>query len=338
MNELRLTAPGKLSWQQTKEPVLTSLGALVRPLAVSTCDFDHLLCSGRSGLPIPLTIGHECVAEVLAIGTEVTSISVGERVSVSFQVNCGTCRQCQAGRSSSCEAVPWLSSFGLGLASGNWGGAMSDMLAIPFADAMLTNLPAELSTAGATCLSCNMPDAYRCVAPQLTRNPEAPVLIVAGAFDNIALYSAGIATSLGASQVDVYGVHPSARSKVEAMGARVLLSENEIAANHYPITVDASMDPQKLALAVQASAPAGELTLSTMYNTKTTDLPLMQMFEKCLSMATGQPDVRSLIKPVLQLLVAEQDKFGLLIDEVQPWQAAPSVFSHGLGKQVVIRD
>ncbi len=338
MKELLLTAPGKLAWQHAEEPVLTKIGALVRPLAVSTCDFDHLLYSGHSGLPLPLAIGHECVAEVLAIGSDVTSISVGDRVSVPLQVNCGICRQCRAGRSSSCEAVPWLSCFGLGLASGNWGGAMSDIVAVPYADAMLTNLPAELSTASATCLSCNMPDAYRCVAPQLARNPGAPVLIVAGAFDNIALYSAGIATALGASQVDVYGIHPSARDKVEAMGARVLLGQNEIAGNHYPIAVDASMDPEKLALAIHACEPAAELTLSTMYKAKSTPLPLMQMFEKCLSIATGQPDVRSSIKSVVQLLIAEQDKFALLIDEVQPWETASLAFATGQGKRVVMRD
>ena len=338
MQELMLTAPGKLSWKQAKEPQLTTTGALVRPIAVSTCDFDHLMCAGHVNFPLPLAIGHECVAEVISVGGDVNTIQVGDRVVVSFQVSCGVCHQCKAGRSASCEAVPWLSSFGLGAVSGNWGGAMSDILAVAYADSMLFPIPKDMNAASATCLSCNMSDAYRCVAPQLGRHPEAPVVIVAGTFDNIALYSAGIATSLGASQVDIYGINPSAYEKVEAMGANVLMSSKEVKANQYPIAVDASMDIEKLGLAIKACAPAGEITLSTMYPDKTTPIPLMQMFEKCLSLTTGQPDLSTSIGPALQLLLNHKQKFDLIMQDVKPWDEAPTAFSAGMGKHVLMRD
>lgn len=338
MQELMLTAPGKLSWQQAKEPQLTVTGALVRPIAVSTCDFDHLMCAGHVNFPLPLSIGHECVAEVISIGEDVNSIQVGDRVVVSFQINCGVCHQCKAGRSASCEAVPWLSSFGLGAMSGNWGGAMSDILSVPYADAMLFPIPKNMEAASATCLACNMSDAYRCVAPQLAQNPEAPVFIVAGAFDNIALYSAGIATSLGASQVDIYGIHPSAHEKVEAMGANVLMSNKEVKANQYPIAVDVSMNIERLGLALNACAPAGHITLSTMYPGESKPLPLMQMFEKCLSLTTGQPDLSSSIGPALKLLSSNIQKFDVIMDDIKPWNEAPSAFSSGKGKYVLLRD
>lgn len=338
MRELMLTAPGKLSWQPATEPQLIKTGALVKPIAVSTCDFDHLMCAGHVNFPLPLSIGHECVAEVVSIGEDVSSIQVGERVVVSFQISCGVCSQCKGGRSASCEAVPWLSCFGLGVMGGNWGGAMSDILSVPYADAMLFPIPKSMDAASATCLACNMSDAFRCVAPQLALNPEAPVIIVAGAFDNIALYAAGIATSLGSSQVDIYGIHPSANEKAEAMGAKILKTKEELRANQYPIAVDVSMDVGKLGLAINACAPAGQITLSTMYPDNATLLPLMQMFEKCLSLTTGQPDLSTSIGPALKLLSDNVQKFDVVMGDAKQWDDAPTVFAFGRGKQVLVRD
>lgn len=338
MQQLLLTSPNQLAWQSTQTPALLPSGALVRPIAVSTCDFDHLLCSGQSGLPLPLPIGHECVAEVLSVGAQVSNIKPGDRVIVSFQISCGQCRQCSIGRSSSCEAVPWLSCYGLGALSGDWGGAMSDVLAVPYADAMLFPLPEDLSASSATCLACNMPDAYRCAAPQLAHNPRAPVLIVAGAFDNIALYSTAIATALESRQVDVFGIDSASYDKVEALGGRILESASEVPSDHYPITVDASMNPESLALAVAASAAAGQLTISTMYANPDTVFPLMPAFEKCLNVSTGQPDVRSLLESSLNLMSAHKEKFALITDQIHQWQDAPRVFSSGKGKHVLMRD
>ena len=42
--------------------------AIVRHLAVATCDLDALIVSGASPFPPPFQLGHEGVAEVLEVG------------------------------------------------------------------------------------------------------------------------------------------------------------------------------------------------------------------------------------------------------------------------------
>src|SRR3954451_20779847 len=80
--------------------------ALVRPIAVATCDLDALIVSGGSPFPPPFAIGHEGVAEVVDVGDRVASITPGQRVIVPFQVSCGTCGPCLDGRSGNCSTVP----------------------------------------------------------------------------------------------------------------------------------------------------------------------------------------------------------------------------------------
>src|ERR1700682_1384413 len=131
-----LAAPGgRLRWHQAPSPAPPGPdAAIVHPIAASTCDLDCPLALGATQLPLPLHLGHECVAEVLEVGERVGAVKPGERVIVPFQVSCGECPPCVNGRPGSCASVPPISMYGFGLAGGHWGGAFSDRLAVPYAD------------------------------------------------------------------------------------------------------------------------------------------------------------------------------------------------------------
>jgi threonine dehydrogenase-like Zn-dependent dehydrogenase len=159
------------------------------------------------------------------------------------------------------------------------------------------------------------------------------VLVCAGAFDNIALYAAAIAHSLGAEHIDVVGIDDP---RVERVGARVLAAD-EVEPGAYPVTVDASMDPALLALALRATAPAGTCTASTMYLGEPTPVPLMEMFAACVTFVTGQPDVRGTLDGVLSLLARDADAVAPVLDEVLPWDDAPAAWRAGSGKRVISR-
>ena len=121
-------------------PLPGPLGAIVRPPAIATCDMDRLIALGATPFLPPLSFGHECVAEVLAVGSDVASVRPGQRVVVPFQISCGACPPCLAGQTANCEAV--LPLFDVRLRpSGGHRAAPADELAVPFADGMLVRLP-----------------------------------------------------------------------------------------------------------------------------------------------------------------------------------------------------
>src|SRR3954462_8677754 len=95
---LTLMPGGQLGWRSVPAPPPPGpLGAVVRPLAVATCDLDRPMGLGATPFPTPLAFGHECVAEVLHTGSDVERIRPGQRVVVPFQITCGACAACSAG-------------------------------------------------------------------------------------------------------------------------------------------------------------------------------------------------------------------------------------------------
>lgn len=74
-------------------------------------------------IPHPLTIGHEFVGTIDAIGSAVSSVAIGQRVSGEGHIVCGHCRNCRAGREHCCP-----NTLGVGV---NHPGAFADYVLIP---------------------------------------------------------------------------------------------------------------------------------------------------------------------------------------------------------------
>ena len=195
MRELTFIEPGSVEWRDVAEPALDGPAqALVRPLAVATCDLDAAIVNGASPFQGPLALGHEFVAEVVEVGEGVEEWSVGDVAVVPFQISCGACEACQRGWTGNCREVrPRGSMYGIGPAGGEWGGALADRVRVPFADAMLLRPPDGVSPAAIASASDNVSDAYRTVAGPLAAEPGAEVLIVAGGAASISLYAVDIA-------------------------------------------------------------------------------------------------------------------------------------------------
>ena len=279
--------------------------ALVRPLALATCDIDTAFVQGWAPVGGAFSFGHECVAEVTDVGDSVTSVKPGDLVSVPFQVSCGECEACRAGRTGNCDSVPRLSMYGLPVGPQTYGGFASDAVNVPYADAMLVPIPDGVEPSAVASLSDNIPDAWRTVAPALEAAPGAPVLIAMGA-GSIALYAISIALALGAERVDVVGGRPRDRELADQLGANVLDQEFPDRVGFYPITVDASADPAGIACALRSTDADGICTSIGIYF-EPTPLPLLDMFSQGITFVTGRPHVRGLMPEVLELV--RQGKF-----------------------------
>lgn len=86
-------------------------------------------------IPVPMTVGHEYVGVVEAMGSEVRGFSVGDRVSGEGHITCGHCRNCRAGRVHLCR-----NTTGVGV---NRPGAFGEFLVIPAYNAF--KLPDSIS-------------------------------------------------------------------------------------------------------------------------------------------------------------------------------------------------
>jgi D-arabinose 1-dehydrogenase-like Zn-dependent alcohol dehydrogenase len=64
--------------------------------------------------PLPAIYGLDAAGEVVAVGDEVTSIAIGQRVYVNPGVSCGSCHACRCGEPINCDAYTFLGYFGFG--------------------------------------------------------------------------------------------------------------------------------------------------------------------------------------------------------------------------------
>lgn len=335
MRQLTLVEPNKIEWQDVPEPTLQdATDALVRPIAVARCDLDLPMAQGRIPFPLPIALGHEFVAEIIETGAEVTSFRAGQRVVVPFQIACGTCARCARGLTSGCTTARRGAMYGFGSRAGDWGGALSDVVRVPFAEQMLVALADSVSTESIVS-SDNLTDALRTVGPQLAQHPNAPVLIVAGGGPSIALYAAAIALALGSERVDYIDRSKSRLQLAAAVGANTIEGVPDKLGT-YPITVDCSADQQGLTLAVKSLEPGGVCTSIGIYYGDTT-LPLLDMYNKSATFITGRVDARPAIPRVLALIESGRLHPERLTTTTAGWEDAPTAWLERSTKLVITR-
>jgi alcohol dehydrogenase len=305
MQTLMLDGPGRVHWEEGEEPLLRGPGAaLVRPVAVATCDLDVAVLDGRFALPGPYPLGHEAVVEVVTAGDEVTTVVAGDRAVLAFQISCGSCPACRRGRTGNCAAHPRLSTYGLGTMGGlEWGGLLSDLIAVPYADAMLVPLPDGVDPVAVASASDNIPDAWRTVGPPLAAEPGGDVLVVGGdgGPHSIGLYAAGLAVVLGAGRVTYLDHDPARLAVAERLGAAVIDGPPPTRVGAYPVTVDASGTPEGLRCALNSTAFDGICTSPSVY-IDDPPLPMFSMYSRCCTLHTGRAHVRPAIPVVLDLV------------------------------------
>jgi len=82
-------------------PELGPREVLVKIGAASICSWEHRTYIGKQSPGFPFLGGHENAGEVVAIADDVTTISVGDRVTLG-PTKCGVCRACLRGEDKAC--------------------------------------------------------------------------------------------------------------------------------------------------------------------------------------------------------------------------------------------
>lgn len=79
--------------------------------------------SKKFGLTFPFTLGHEVCGTIIELGSEVTSLKVGQKISVETHIPCGECYHCRTGESHNCQN---MSIYGT-----SYNGCFSDYALVP---------------------------------------------------------------------------------------------------------------------------------------------------------------------------------------------------------------
>lgn len=321
MRELVYVARRTVEWREVPDPVLRSdRDAVVAPVAAAPCDVDSAILAGHGPLPPPFAIGHECVARVVDVGDAVGHVAPGDLVVVPWAISCGDCDRCRAGLTTHCASVPHMAMFGAPI-GGEWGGLFSDLVRIPWADAMLMPLPTGLDPIAMASASDNWPLAYRLVAPHLKTRPDARVLVIARG--SIGLYVCDIARALGAVDVLYVDPDPTHRAIAETYGARTADAIEPI--HHgFDLAVEATGRVDQLTVALRSVAPEG-FCESAGNHFRPGELPLLEMYLTGVTMRIARDNVRANLPEALDLAASGRVHPERVVSDVFDWEQLPEV-------------
>ncbi|MCF6275500.1 MAG: alcohol dehydrogenase catalytic domain-containing protein [Robiginitomaculum sp.] len=342
MQQLQFIAPRKFEWQEVKSPQISNdKEALVKPLAVSRCDLDLYIANGAYPLKGSFAFGHEIAGEVIAIGDGVKNVIPGTRVIVPFQINCGECGMCRNGLTNACENVPKFSAYGLAPSSGkDWGGGFSDLISVPFADAMLVPIPSGVSLTAAAALSDNVVDGYRTVADTLHLKPDGNILVVGGLGQSVALFAVAFAKALGNANVDYHDNHQARLKTATSLGAKVRHTDYASSATdkQYEIVIDASATTAGLLYALKSTKACGVcVSISHPVDTKP-ELPLQDMYMKGVNWTLSRVHARGSLDKALGCVTCGKVDPDAIISTVASFQQAPDLLPENSIKTVFVRD
>lgn len=158
----------------------------------------------QNTIPVPMTVGHEYVGEIVEIGQEVKGFSIGDRVSGEGHITCGHCRNCRAGRVHLCR-----NTTGVGV---DRTGAFAEYLVIPAFNAFKIpdNIPDDLAS---------IFDPFgNAVHTALSFDLVGEDVLITGA-GPIGIMAAAVAKHVGARHVVITDVNPYRLALAEKMGA-----------------------------------------------------------------------------------------------------------------------
>jgi threonine dehydrogenase-like Zn-dependent dehydrogenase len=129
-------------------------------------------------------LGHESMGVVEEAGTEVTSVSTGDRVVVPFNISCGSCWMCSQGLHSQCETTQQrehgtgAALFGYSVLYGEVPGGQAEYLRVPFGNTLPIKVPEGPSDDRFLFLSDVLPTAWQGV--EYADVPDGGTLLVLG--------------------------------------------------------------------------------------------------------------------------------------------------------------
>jgi 2-desacetyl-2-hydroxyethyl bacteriochlorophyllide A dehydrogenase len=198
-----MTAPGVVEIIALDDPTPGPGEVVLDVAAVGLCGTDLHVLAGEHGT-LPVVPGHEVTGTVVALGSGVQRLRVGDRVAVDPNLPCRACRWCRSGRENLC---PDLGALGVTTTGG-----AAELMAAPAGSCVV--LPDHVDLVAATLvepLSCAV-RGYDVLASRL-----GATVLVYGA-GTMGLMMLELAKRTGAVRVDVVDTNAGRLDRAEVLG------------------------------------------------------------------------------------------------------------------------
>ena len=167
---------GRFELLEKPRPVLQhDRDAIVRVTLSSICTSDLHIKHGSVPRAVPgITVGHEMVGIVEEVGSAVTTVKVGDRVTVNVETFCGECFFCQNGWVNNCTDP-----------NGGWAlgcridGGQAEYVRVPYADQGLNKIPDTVTDEQALFVGDVLATGYW--AAQISEIKEDDTVLIIGA-------------------------------------------------------------------------------------------------------------------------------------------------------------
>ncbi|KIV93950.1 hypothetical protein PV10_05120 [Exophiala mesophila] len=310
---------------------------IVKVTTAAICGSDLHMYEGRTGAQPGITFGHENMGIVEELGSGVSLLQKGDRVVMPFNVADGHCRNCEEGRTAFCTGANGSGFAGAAygyVSMGPYRGGQAQYIRIPFADFNALKLPPgkELE-ADFILLADIFPTGWHGVSLSGFKPGESIAVFGAGPVGLMAAYSA---TLRGASRVFVVdrvperlqvaqkiGAIPIDFSKGDAVAQIIEKNGGEVdrsvdAVGYQAVDMGGTTEQPNIVLEnmIKATRACGGLGIPGLYVPTDPGAPdeasakgrislsFGKLFEKGLSLATGQCNVKQYNRYLRDLIIA----------------------------------
>jgi D-arabinose 1-dehydrogenase-like Zn-dependent alcohol dehydrogenase len=213
--------PLQLNEAPTPEPKGSEV--LLKVLAAGVCHSDLHLADGwfdlgggkrmslqDRGMKLPVTLGHENVGEVVAVGPDAKGVKIGARMLAHPWIGCGTCGPCLRGEENLCTKMRSLGVFS--------NGGYADYLLIPHPRYLFDI--GDLAPERAAPLACSGVTTFGALKKVPTLKNEPTVIIGAG---GLGLMCQALHKAMGGHSAIVVDIDPLKREAAKKAGAAAVV-------------------------------------------------------------------------------------------------------------------
>lgn len=283
---------GKFELQEKQKPALQDdRDAIIRVTLASICTSDLHIKHGSVPRAVPgVTVGHEMVGVVEAVGPAVAAVKPGDRVAVNVETFCGECFFCKHGYVNNCTDP-----------NGGWAlgcridGGQAEYVRVPYADQGLNRIPANVSDRQALLVGDVLATGFWAVRISEIGSEDTVLIIGAGPTGICTLLCAllkrparVIVCEKDAARLRFVREHYPEVLTVEPVHALEFVRANS-SHGGADVVLEAAGAEETFRLAWKCARPNAVVTIVALYNGSQI-LPLPEMYGKNLTFKTGGVD------------------------------------------------